>query len=284
MKGYMYILKCSDGSYYVGSTTNLELRLAQHQAGKGAKHTKKRLPVELVYYEEFARIDEAFYREKQVQKWRREKKEALIRGAFDELRHLSKNYSQLAASKSSTDMKLSMEKRKISPVAELVEAEHVEAEHVEATGLKYYGNVDIINLPKIAFLCSRSIPASAVLKCYDWAIEQREKGNCVISGFHSQIEKDVLHYLLKGNQPIIIVLARGLKEKIEPELKTPLEQGRILIVSPFDRNVKRVTERTAEIRNKIIIELADKITVGYASKGGKLEALLKTTEKEITKL
>lgn len=291
----MYILKCSDGSYYVGSTTNLELRLAQHQAGKGAKHTKKRLPVELVYYEEFARIDEAFYREKQVQKWRREKKEALIRGAFDELRHLSKNYSQLAASKSSTAMKMSMEKRKISPVAELVEAEHVEAEPtakaehveaepVEATGLKYYGNVDIINLPKIAFLCSRSIPASAVLKCYDWAIEQREKGNCVISGFHSQIEKDVLHYLLKGNQPIIIVLARGLKEKIEPELKTPLEQGRILIVSPFDRNVKRVTERTAEIRNKIIIELADKITVGYASKGGKLEALLKTTEKEITKL
>lgn len=296
MKGYMYILKCSDGSYYVGSTTNLELRLAQHQAGVGAKHTKKRLPVELVYYEEYARIDEAFYREKQVQKWRREKKEALIRGAFDELRHLSKNYSQLAASKSSTAMKLSMEKRKISPVAEpaakaeliakaeLVEAKPVEAKLVEATDLKYYGNVDIINLPKTAFLCSRSIPASAVLKCYDWAIEQREKGNCVISGFHSQIEKDVLYYLLKGNQPIIIILARGLKKRIEPELKTPLEQGRILIVSPFDRNVKRVTERTAEIRNKMMIELADKITVGYASKGGKLEALLKTTTKEIIRL
>ncbi len=99
-----------------------------------------------------------------------------------------------------------------------------------------------------------------------------------------ELEKDVLHYLLKGNQPIIIVLARGLKERIEPELIKPLEEGRILIITPFDRNVKRVTEQTAEIRNKMMIELADKITVGYASEGGKLEALLKTTEKEIIKL
>jgi putative endonuclease len=85
MKGWMYILKCSDGSYYTGSTNNLELRIAQHQSGQGAKHTKKRLPVTLVYAEEFERIDDAYTREKQVQGWRREKKEALIKGAFDKL-------------------------------------------------------------------------------------------------------------------------------------------------------------------------------------------------------
>jgi len=158
------------------------------------------------------------------------------------------------------------------------------AELVEATGLEYYGNLDIINTQKIAFLCSRSLPASAVLKCYDWAIEQRENGKCVISGFHSQIEKDVLYYLLKGTQPIIIVLARGLKEKIEPELIKPFNQGRILIITPFNRKVKRVTEQTAEIRNKIIIGLADIITVGYAKEGGKLAELLKTTKKEIIRL
>jgi putative endonuclease len=78
MKGYMYILECSDGSYYTGRTTDLELRLQQHQSGEGANHTKKRLPVTLVYYEEYSRIDEAFYREKQVQGWSRKKKEALI--------------------------------------------------------------------------------------------------------------------------------------------------------------------------------------------------------------
>jgi len=78
MKGYMYILECADGSYYTGSTTDLELRLQQHQSGEGANHTRKRLPVRLVYYEEFERIDEAFYREKQVQGWSRRKKEALM--------------------------------------------------------------------------------------------------------------------------------------------------------------------------------------------------------------
>lgn len=100
------------------------------------------------------------------------------------------------------------------------------------------GNIDLLKLPKTAFLCSRKVPASLVLKCYDWAIEQREKGNCVISGFHSQIEKDVLHYLLKGKQPIILAMARGLKEKWEPELQKSLEEGRLLIITPFEKSIK----------------------------------------------
>ncbi|MDI3544645.1 MAG: putative endonuclease [Bacteroidota bacterium] len=94
MKGYMYILECADGSYYTGSTRNLERRLQQHQNGEGSNHTKKHLPVKLVYFEEFQRIDEAFYREKQVQGWSRKKKEALINGCFDKLISLSKNYTQ----------------------------------------------------------------------------------------------------------------------------------------------------------------------------------------------
>jgi putative endonuclease len=89
MKGYMYVLECSDGSYYTGSTNNLELRLAQHQAGEGANHTRKHLPVKLVYFEEYARIDEAFYREKQVQGWSRKKKEALMKGMPEELHRLA---------------------------------------------------------------------------------------------------------------------------------------------------------------------------------------------------
>ncbi len=90
MKGWMYILECSDGSYYTGSTINLQLRLTQHRAGEGANHTKKRLPVKLVYFEEYLRIDEAFYREKQVQGWSRKKKEALINGMSEKLEELAK--------------------------------------------------------------------------------------------------------------------------------------------------------------------------------------------------
>lgn len=89
MKGWMYILKCSDDSYYTGSTNKLDKRLEQHQNGEGALHTKSRLPVSLVYSEEFDRIDKAFYREKIVQSWSRAKKEALISGNFDKLKSAS---------------------------------------------------------------------------------------------------------------------------------------------------------------------------------------------------
>ncbi|WP_026726731.1 GIY-YIG nuclease family protein [Flavobacterium sasangense] len=95
MKGFMYILLCADGSYYTGSTTDLERRLEQHQNGEGANHTKKRLPISLLYYEEYSRIDEAFYREKQVQGWSRKKKEALIEGKSDLLPLLAKAYRDL---------------------------------------------------------------------------------------------------------------------------------------------------------------------------------------------
>lgn len=87
---WMYILECIDGSYYVGSTKDLERRLFQHQEGVGANYTSRRLPVKLVYYEEYERIDEAFYREKQVQGWRRAKREALINSESQLLPALAK--------------------------------------------------------------------------------------------------------------------------------------------------------------------------------------------------
>jgi putative endonuclease len=97
--GYIYILRCSDGSYYTGRTWNIEFRLQQHNAGEGANYTKKRLPVELVYYEEFQNIYDAFNREKQVQGWSRKKKEALINDLLNDLPLLSKNYTQFGKPK-----------------------------------------------------------------------------------------------------------------------------------------------------------------------------------------
>ena len=90
----MYILLCNDGSYYTGSTTDLERRLRQHFSGEGANHTKKHPPIQLLYYEEFNRIDMAFYREKQVQGWSKQKKEALINGDYNKLSKLAKNYTE----------------------------------------------------------------------------------------------------------------------------------------------------------------------------------------------
>ena len=87
---WMYILECSDGTYYVGSTKDLEYRLSEHQEGKGAKYTSRRLPVKLVYSEEHERVIDAYTREKQVQNWSRAKREALINGNEQLLPKLAK--------------------------------------------------------------------------------------------------------------------------------------------------------------------------------------------------
>lgn len=87
---WMYILECYDDSYYVGSTKDLKRRLSQHQDGKGSVYTSGRLPVKLVYCEEYDRVADAFYREKQVQGWTRRKREALINGTPELLPALAK--------------------------------------------------------------------------------------------------------------------------------------------------------------------------------------------------
>jgi putative endonuclease len=80
---WVYLLGCRDGSYYVGSTRNLEARVWQHQNGEGAEYTRHRLPVELLWAFECERVDEAFALEKRIQGWSRAKREALIRGDLE---------------------------------------------------------------------------------------------------------------------------------------------------------------------------------------------------------
>ncbi len=94
MNAYMYILECSSGLYYTGSTKNIEKRLAEHQAGLGSNFTRKHLPVKLVYVERYDNIEDAYRREKQVQGWSRKKKNTLINGKSELLPELSKNYTQ----------------------------------------------------------------------------------------------------------------------------------------------------------------------------------------------
>ena len=83
---WVYMLKCGDGSFYVGSTTDLEARLAQHASGKGAKYTSRRLPVELAWAQEFDNIAHAYALEKQIQGWSRAKRIALIDDRWDIIR------------------------------------------------------------------------------------------------------------------------------------------------------------------------------------------------------
>ena len=88
---HVYILECADGSYYVGSTRNLEHRLWQHQEGIGCVYTQNRRPVKLVFAQEYARVIDAWAAERKIHGWSRAKREALIRGDFGALPGLSRN-------------------------------------------------------------------------------------------------------------------------------------------------------------------------------------------------
>ncbi|WP_082612113.1 MULTISPECIES: GIY-YIG nuclease family protein [unclassified Nocardioides] len=101
---HVYMLRCSDGSYYVGSTRNLDLRLQQHQLGVGSQYTRRRLPVELVWSAEYPNIGDAFFWEKRIQGWSRAKREALIRGEYEALPGLAKkDFSRRRADAGSPD-------------------------------------------------------------------------------------------------------------------------------------------------------------------------------------
>jgi putative endonuclease len=88
---YVYILKCSDGTYYTGVTSNLDKRLLEHRTGKYLdSYTSKRLPVNLEFYAEFTDISFAILKEKQIKNWSKVKKEALIEGRYEDLPNLAK--------------------------------------------------------------------------------------------------------------------------------------------------------------------------------------------------
>jgi len=88
---FVYILRCNDDTYYTGVTNNIERRFAEHQSGEDINsYTYKRRPIYLVFYSTFSDIDIAIEKEKQIKRWSKKKKEALIDGDFDSLPNLSK--------------------------------------------------------------------------------------------------------------------------------------------------------------------------------------------------
>lgn len=140
-------------------------------------------------------------------------------------------------------------------------------------------------LDKIAFLASRTISSESVLRCYDWATEQNQLGRCVVSGFHSKLEKDVLHFLLKTKTPTILVLGRALYKKQPTEFETAVSVGLLQIISVS--NSPRQTETTARLRNEYIISIADEVVFASLNEQSSLYPLYqqaKADNKKITLL
>jgi len=134
------------------------------------------------------------------------------------------------------------------------------------------GNVSILSNKSLAVFCSNRCPGGIIIKTYDLMRELRTKGVTVISGFHSAVERECLSILLKGGQPIIYCPARSIEGmKIKPELRKPLEDGRLLILSPFGDRLRRISSGLADERNRFTAALAASVFVPYAASGSKTE-------------
>lgn len=136
---------------------------------------------------------------------------------------------------------------------------------------RFLGNPHLLNLPKTALFASSKCPGSVILPTYDQAARWRDEGRCVISGFHSSIEKECLSILLRGTSPVIICPARNLPSRFPPEWKSPINQGRMLILSTFAAHESRVTSELAARRNDYVASLADEVWIAHANQGGKLQ-------------
>ena len=144
--------------------------------------------------------------------------------------------------------------------------------------IQYIGNKELLKQKKTAFLASSTIPPEMVLRCYDWAAGKHE--GCVVSGFSSKLERDVLHFLLKAKCPIILVLARQMYKVIPDELKEALEQDRLLIISTT--NAIRQSKVTALARNKYICEIADEMIFVGVNEKSSLNSLKEKYQSKLT--
>jgi predicted Rossmann fold nucleotide-binding protein DprA/Smf involved in DNA uptake len=135
------------------------------------------------------------------------------------------------------------------------------------------GNLDLLAVRKTALFSSARCPGNVILTAYDQAAKWRDAGRCVISGFHSPVEKECLQILLRGSQPIIICPARSLPERVPPAWKNPLTNGRLLILSRFNENECRVTIELSTRRNEFVAALADEMWFAHIASGGKMQRL-----------
>ncbi len=137
------------------------------------------------------------------------------------------------------------------------------------------GNPEILTLSKTALFCSGRCPGDAILAAYDQAQQWRDEGRCVISGFHSAIERECLNILLRGLQPVVICPARSIENMRVPGIWRPaVAEGRVLILSMFSASERRMTVKLSTQRNQIVAALADEIYFIHITPGGRSAQLL----------
>ncbi|MBU0678231.1 MAG: DNA-processing protein DprA, partial [Verrucomicrobia bacterium] len=141
--------------------------------------------------------------------------------------------------------------------------------------LTTFGNIPVPQGPKLALFCSVKCPGKLILDTYDLAQCLRNEGILVISGFHSPMEQECLRILLRSPNPVIWCLARGMYRRTPTnpvDCRPAINEGRLVIMSPFPEKIRQGTKETAMIRNQLIAEMADAVLIAHASRGSKMEA------------
>ena len=136
------------------------------------------------------------------------------------------------------------------------------------------GPLNLLEKPSIGFFCSSQCPGAVILRTFDAITELRNRGEIVIGGFHSPMEWDCLEILVRGSQPVIWVPARSIHSmRLPPELRPAFAAGRLLILSPFPSNHRRITADLAEERNRFVAARATTIFAAHAAPGSRTLAL-----------
>jgi hypothetical protein len=140
--------------------------------------------------------------------------------------------------------------------------------------ITFAGDLQLLARETTALFCSSHCPGAAILRTFDRMTHMRDAGQIVLGGFHSPMEQDCLRILLRGRQPIILILARTLHNlQLAPDLVPTFQDGRLLLVSPFGPQHKRVTSSLAVRRNRFAATIATKALIAYAAPGSRTAAL-----------
>lgn len=135
------------------------------------------------------------------------------------------------------------------------------------------GNLNLLAVPKTALFCSSRCPGKVILHTYDQAAQWRDAGRCIISGFHSPVEKECLHILLRGDAPVILCPARGMLERLPAQWAIAAAGGRMLLLSCFPQTARRVTTDLAARRNEFVAAMADEAWFAHITPGGQCDRL-----------
>lgn len=139
-------------------------------------------------------------------------------------------------------------------------------ENIHLSG--HVGNIDLIDYPHTAFLCSRNVPTPKINAIIEWAQNVTDSSVCMVCGFQTSVEYQVVRSFILNKVPVIIVFSTAIPEITDKELLSAIDDGLLLILSQCSE--EKPSSDAYQERNALILELSDHIIVGYCTRGGNI--------------